>query len=439
MAKQCEAYGGKAVERKDFKSGCSFIDCEIGQGRTSSVFTGQCPTDEEKSFFKLQCTSEGKLAVSKTDPLTSCEFIQCQESGTGQQQAACPLLGLDELEQKRTACDQQNGILAKKFGENGCATAVCVADVKSCEKPPAEAYTSCAEKGGKFFVKEKDGCVIFAECLGIQEEKTVVEPKENLSEVERLQVQLQLGDLESALIGVQSEIEGLENYKQSTQDTVGAERFSKAKKILESMTGVITKLREQISNDQVTKQELKEIILQLQSSKDSLRNLLLVLATGAPSVGTQPQGPIDCGSDKDCFGRALSSCHAASVIQNDSLGVFSANIKELNADGQCMVTLALEGKGDMTCKLANYANGLLDRTTFVQNCEGQLADELKKLGVENPRQTLDKPCEGGRAVADDKTGASYWVCPQRGRLAVSTQRPFNLTGFVVSVIQNWGR
>ncbi len=430
--KQCTDYGGKPIERTDYRSECAFVDCDFGN-RSDAVFTGFCPSEADKLLFSAQCAREGKTAVRQVDPLNGCEFVHCEALGTESAAWDCPMISLDELQEKRSDCEQQSGLLAKTFDEQNCPVPVCVTDLASCAEPPPEAFQECAQQGGQFIVKKNDsGCTIFAECLGIPEKREFKEAKESVSEVEKLKILLDLEGLQFQIEEMRSQSQALAEYKKTTEPE-HAERFERLTKLMDSVLEVIQKVRNQLEEEEITKAELEKTLMELQGLNESLKNALLVLL--GQETQARENAELDCGFDEGCFQNALRSCIPAKAIRNDTLGVLQARITGFNAEEKCEINISLESGQSMTCAIADYALGYLKPQELPAVCSGELVDLLRpQLERENQQAGAGELCVGGK-METAETGETYMVCPARSATAAPpVGQGFNPTGFLVSMI-----
>lgn len=434
VEEQCKAFGGTPVSKTDSISGCSFTDCSFGENDTGSL-AGHCPSETKKKLFSAQCVAEGRLPTRHIEPFSGCEIVNCEDPSVLQEtQLSCRIPSLDELENERSACTTQNGLLAKKFDEQGCASAVCITDIASCAEPPAEAYKECAEKGGQYYVKKdpNSDCTIFAECLGIPEKAEFKETKKVLSEAEKLRIQLGLETLEVNLQRMSAELLAVREFRKDADASTLA-RFDRLSQILASIQKIIVQTRARFEAEDMSADEIEKTLTELVQLKQAFKDSLLVLL-GATSVSTET-GPTQCGSDEDCFMNAYRQCHPASVTHSDALGEFQARVIGLDEDSDCELTIELENKGNMECHIPDYAKGFLSKEIFLQYCNGQLLDELRDefSQSQTPVQEL---CPGGSIKVDEETGKKYMACPSR--LAASRGQSFNPSGFLITSIA-WRR
>lgn len=448
IEKECAAKGGRTVVRNMIQSeGCGIIDCVFG-GDSGNFMPGQqqtCPGPDELAQKEQACRSMG---LTPKRMRSSCEFVQCEDPNKqGMQCHDNP----DEWEKVSQAC---TGKVVKAFDENGCNIPQCVSSGEQCpNNVPQEAYFKCQDQGGKLVVNtDENGCIAFSKCVKRGEEG--VQAEDELDEVppaaKLLQVALKLESIKISFDQMAKQITAIADYYENEGDDANAERFRTAAGMFESAKKQIDGVKEELkmgakgmSVEQVI--DIKHKIRQISDvvMEDALYVILGGDAAGMERVTDETeyesgQEGANCGSDGNCFHKALRICMAGTAFSPDK----NVNIKITGLEeGACR----LEGRADtpegdkaLECKFTDYATDQLNTENFMNYCGGPFVEYVRNslggklpettqrqqqftneqafqgqmMGCEKVDKGINKRGVCGNECCEERFGESYYSCPQ---------------------------
>lgn len=451
IEKDCAAKGGKVVTRNiDPSQGCGIVDCVFGAVSGGNFMPGQqagCPSPDEMAKKEEACRQMGLNAKRMR---SNCEYVQCEDPN--KKRMECPD-NHDEWERVSQAC---TGKVVKAFDANGCNIPQCVGEGQECSNNvPQEAYFKCEDQGGKLVVNtDENGCIAFSKCVKRGEEGIEAEEIDEVPPAARLlQVALKLESIKISFDQMAKQISAIADYYENEDDDANAERFRTAAGMFESAKKQIDGVKEELKMAArgMSKEQLIDIKHKIRQISDVVMEDALYVILGGEDIGGyesaegteeempdfMPAATNDCGSDGNCFGKALRICMAGASVSPDR----NVNIRITGLEnGACIIegrANTPEGEKELACKFADYATDLLNEENFMQFCEGSFVDYVKNslggklpestqnrqqfsseqafegqmMGCEKVERGINKKGECGNECCEQRFGESYYSCP----------------------------
>ena len=417
-AKKCQLYRGTPKTITDVR-GCSFTYCDFGDApvdQEPEFFSSKsCPTTEQLEKFSKQCQSQGLDTMIEQGVTSGCNYARCVAQST--QSYDCKAPPLEEKRSLEASCNSRSGKLVESFDSTGCSAFQCVlpSEVQGvCVDVPEKAYQACASSGGELIVKLDDqGCVVFSECSSFGEKTSEFKEVGAMpSDEEVLGIVLKLETLDTELNSLKEKSQSLSDYWSGAGNASNAERFEKVVGMFSSAQRKIDDIRETLRAPDRTKKTVYEALQGLQDIKRILQDALYLLLN-APAETTSRIGG-SCGSDFDCFNKALRLCEKATITKQEGDKTFDASIEGIS-DAKCSlrVNATIDGKRySMSCALKDFSNGSLETKSFESECTGSLVEQLRQF---NPKSegygSASSIPAGCKEVKDESTGQTYVACP----------------------------
>ena len=449
IEKECAAKGGRTIVKNMVQSkGCGIVDCVFGGSSEGNFMPGQqqaCPGPDDLAKQEENCKSMG---LNPKRMRSNCEFVQCEDPN--KQQTMCPDVSLERVQAKEQ-CNANGGTMVDEFDAYGCSVPKCISSGQQCQNNvPQEAYFKCEDLGGKLVVNsDANGCITFSKCVmrgeeGVQaeDELDAVPPAAKL-----LSVALKLESIKISFDQMANQITAIADYYDNEGDSANAERFRTAAGMFESAKKQIDGVKEELkmgvkgmSVEQII--DIKHKIRQISDvvMEDALYVILGGEATGIgaeeTTAGYEPEeAKKDCGSDGNCFGKALRICQPEAQF-NPQAG---AEIKIVGLEGGICILKGMassaDGEKDLSCKFADYATDQLTIDNVIQYCEGSLVEYMKQnmeqfaaqnakpalnsqqafegqmMGCEKVDKGINKRGVCGNECCEERFGESYYSCP----------------------------
>ncbi len=412
IEKKCKETGGRIVVKNIVQSkGCGIVDCVFGGASEGNFMPGQqqtCPGPDELAKQEENCKSMG---LNPKRLRSNCEFVQCEDPN--KQQTMCPDVSLERMNAKEQ-CSANGGKMIDEFDAYGCPAPKCISSGESCSNGiPQEAYFKCEDQGGKLVVNtDESGCITFTKCVargqeGVQAEDTLdeVPPAAKL-----LQVALKLESIKISFDRMAKQITAIADYYDNEGDSANAERFRTAAGMFESAKKQIDGVKEELKLgvNGMSVEQIIDIKHKIRQISDVVMEDALYVILGGEATGTA-QAPIaeettsgelpnfmpaatnDCGSNGECFAKALRICFASAAFTPDrNINIKIAGLKEEACvlEGRANTP---EGEKSLTCKFVDYATQQLNTENFMQYCEGSFVDYVKtSLGGKMPESTQNQ-------------------------------------------------
>ncbi|MFH1065445.1 MAG: hypothetical protein V1734_02990 [Nanoarchaeota archaeon] len=456
IEKECAAKGGRTITKNlDSSRGCGIVDCVFGGDSGGNFMPDQqqnCPGPEELTKKEEDCKSMG---LNPKRMRSNCEYVQCEDPN--KQQSMCPDVSLERVKAKEQ-CNANGGTMVDEFDAYGCSIPKCISSGQQCQNNvPQEAYFKCEDQGGKLVVNtDENGCITFSKCVMRGQEG--VQAEDELDEVPHaaklLQVALKLESIKISFDQMSKQISAIADYYDNEGDAANADRFRRAAGMFESAKKQIDGVKEELklgvrgmSVEQII--DIKHKIRQISDvvMEDALYVILGGEATGVAVTeettseempNFMPAATNDCGSNGDCFAKALRICFAGAAVSPDR----NVNLKITGLEnGACMVegrANTPEGDKSLECKFVDYATDQLNAENFMKYCDGSYVDYVKEtmsgnlpqttqnqqqftkeqafqgqmMGCEKVDKGINKKGVCGNECCENRFGESNYNCPQ---------------------------
>ncbi len=361
VLEKCKIHGGSIVYRRD-QMGCEYVDC-VFEEEGEPFQLRRCPSEEEIDAVLRKCEEMNAEGIIVEEG--GCKFARCLVK---EAQEVCPEMPPDLKDRIRNECANQGLEIVRDFDQNGCPVLRCGKPEECVQYIPEEAFRKCEERGGKLVVKrDENGCVIFHECVmrGEEEEVYYEQDVEVPETTVLLGMAFKLEELKMQFDMLARKADSIADYYRS----VGSKEEDKFRRVADMFRSAASKVDEIKRNirdnmDTMTEDDVREIKKDIKYLKDVILKDILYLMLSGEDI-EEPEGPLDCGADGNCFHRALRICKQA-VMSTASMNITISGLE----DGRCVIKA--EGPaGYMTCRVPDYS-----------------------LGIENPAEQLFPYCEG---------------------------------------------
>ncbi len=382
---KCYANGGKPEYKKDYTN-CEYLDCVFDE-RHKFKFEG-CPTDNQIQSIVEKCNRLGLKTSYEIIPGLSgdqCKIARCEQSNDRvcaplplSPAGTCPLGSVEKI----------------VIGENGCDVVKCVSEEEDrCKTlPPKEAFSGCQQKGGDLIVKQNEkGCVVFEECVrrGDEAEIEFEEVKDVPQSGELLELALKLEKVSITLKEFGNKIDKIAKYYESTGSVDDAERYKRVKGLLVSAGDELNKIRTEMRDnlETLTKANVEGFKYRLKYiSKVILKDIIFLMLGGDKAKETVNAAGVNCGTNFDCFDKAMRSCQQATMeVQVSTDLTIKPEITGL--EGDLCVAKVTGGADSMTCKIKDYALGMGNpEVNVMPYCEGTLKAKIQSSSEQPPTE-----------------------------------------------------
>ena len=169
---------------------------------------------------------------------------------------------------------------------------------------------------------------------------------------------------------------------ENNNDSANADKFSNARNMVNSMLEEIeaSRILFERSSDQITPEELTELRKKIRYMRDVLIPDVLYIINVTTDVGKE-----ECGTNDECFQRALRSCSPASVVHAERGLSLKTEIAGVEGN-RCIYDISTEIDNtplNMVCKDSKYSLGIINAERFREICEGTLLEKVYSFaGIE---------------------------------------------------------
>ncbi len=389
MEAECTKQGGKFVLTKD-PAGCQYPDCQFVDGPTGP-FAGytKCHTQDELEAIKIKCANLN-LPI-QIDVKGECKVATCGRPSEG----LCDRTTPTERQEIEDKCKQENLYAVKVYDNNGCPTIECKEAFECPKELPEEAFRKCQTLGGEMIIKkDENGCIRFADCLRPGDDRDArVQPIERVPEAPQLlEMAFKLEELRVKLDKLAKQADDVALYYEST-NSPDAERWRRVADMFESAVREVDKIKSDLRSkiDDITVDDLLEVRHSIKYMSDVLlKDITYVMLSSNDDVENLNEEK-DCGTDERCFDRAFRRCQPL-IFYPDGTNGPKVEVTGLE-DNMCILKASMSadnappgfGAVEMTCKIENYARGVMDpETDIFPYCEGSMVELMKQYGTEGP-------------------------------------------------------
>jgi len=427
MADECAKAGGNP-KIKTNANGCDYLDCLFGETDPNPIDGyEQCPSQEEIEISIIKCKDAGMHPAISFEG--GCKVVRCK----GEEQEICKVITAEMRLRIEEECAKKGLKAIKDFDESGCPYFACAGEEFCKMGLTGNAFEKCNMKGGEMVIKRDGrGCIIYSECIERGDQKNIyVDPMEKVPEAaELLSVAFKLEQLKVELDRLARQADDIADYYASVGNSE-EHRFRRVSSMFNSIKDKIDEIKNNLRDriDSLTPEDMEHIRFDIKSVKESLKDIVYVMLSNSDDVkemieyeSASPEIPVegeDCGTDNECFERALRICKPITVMPEGRAGpiVIIKGLKEsvciihVQVPEGASVPPEYEGREIyMDCKLAKYSLGIIDpEKDILPYCEGPMKELMEKYGefIESGKPQGPEEFKGPGGCESDKECKEY--------------------------------